>query len=69
MQIKRLCSIALGIVFLASTLSVGLAAQTASADTDQKIADLEKQLEVVRAEIDALKTKPAAPTLTPSQDD
>jgi hypothetical protein len=61
MRMKRLCSLALGIVFLACTLPVGLAAQTSSADTDQKIADLEKQLEAVRAEIDALKTKPAAP--------
>jgi hypothetical protein len=67
MQMKRLCSVALGIVFLAPTLSVGLAAQTSSADTDQKIADLEKQLEAVRAEIDALKTKPATPAAAPAE--
>jgi len=61
MQMKRLFSMALGLVFLACTLSVGLAAQTSSAETDRKIADLEKQLEAVRAQLDALKPKPAAP--------
>ena len=44
MRLKRLCNMALGFVFLACTLPAGLAAQTTSADTDQKIADLEKQL-------------------------
>lgn len=66
MQMKRLCSMALGIVLLAPTLSVGLSAQSSSADTDQKIADLEKQLDAVRAEIDALKTKPAALAAAPA---
>lgn len=58
---KRLCSTALGIVFLACSLPAGLAAQTSSSDVDQKIADLEKQLEAVRTELDALKPKPVVP--------
>lgn len=65
MRMKRLCSTALGFLFLACTLPAGLAAQTSSPDVDQKIANLEKQLEAVRAELDALK-KPAAPTPTPA---
>ncbi len=59
MRMKRLFSLALGFVFLACTVPVGLSAQTSSADTDKKIADLEKQLEAVRAQIEALKTAPA----------
>jgi hypothetical protein len=59
MQVKRLFSMALGFVFLACTLSVGLAAQTSSAETDKRIADLEKQLEAIRAQLDTLKAKPA----------
>ena len=67
MRMKRLCSMALGLVFLACTLPTGLAAQTSSADTDKKIADLEKQLEAIRAELDALKPKAAAaPTTAPA---
>jgi Putative beta-barrel porin-2, OmpL-like. bbp2 len=65
MRMKRLCSMALGFLFLACTLPAGLAAQTSSPDVDQKIADLEKQLEAVRAELDALK-KPAAPAPAPA---
>jgi hypothetical protein len=57
LNIKRLTSKALGSLFLACALSGGLAAQTS--DTDKKIADLEKQLEAVRAQIEALKTAPA----------
>ena len=60
MRMIRLFRMALGLVFMATTLPVGLAAQTSSADTDRKIADLEKQLEEVRAELDAMKPKPAA---------
>jgi hypothetical protein len=59
MNLKRLYSKALGIVFLACALPVGLAAQ--ATDTDKKIADLEKQLEAVRAQIEALKTPAPAP--------
>jgi hypothetical protein len=62
---KRLCSMALGFLFLACTLPTGLIAQTSSPDVDQKISDLEKQLEAIRAELDALK-KPAAPAPTPA---
>jgi len=65
MQVKRLCSMALGFVFLACTLSVGVMAQTSSAETDRRIADLEKQLEAIRTELNALKTAPAAPTPAP----
>ena len=60
MNLKRLYSKALGIAFLACILPVGLAAQ--ATDTDKKIADLEKQLEAVRAQIEALKTPAPAPT-------
>ena len=56
MRMKRLYKLALGVVFLACTLPAGLSAQTSGADTDKKIADLEKQLEAIRAELDALKT-------------
>jgi hypothetical protein len=52
--------VALGAVVLACALPIGVAAQTSSADTDKKIADLEKQLEAIRSELDALKTTPAA---------
>jgi len=62
---KRLCSMAMGFLFLACTLPAGLAAQTSSADTDKKIADLEKQLDAVRAQIEALKAAPA-PTPAPA---
>ena len=55
MRLKSLCNLAMGLVFLACTLPAGLAAQTSSADTDQKVADLEKQLQAIRAELDALK--------------
>ena len=61
MRLKSLCNMAMGLVFLACTLPAGLAAQTTSADTDQKVADLEKQLQAIRAELDALKSQPAAP--------
>ena len=61
MRLKSLCNMAMGFVFLACTLPAGLAAQTTSADTDQKVADLEKQLQAIRAELDALKSQPAAP--------
>jgi len=61
MRMNRLFRMALGLVFLAGTLPVGLAAQTSSADTDKKIADLERQLEAMRVELDALKARPAAP--------
>ena len=61
MRLKRLCSMAMGFVFLACTLPAGLAAQTTSANTDQKVADLEKQLQAIRMELDALKSQPAAP--------
>jgi len=54
---KRHFPQALCLVFLACSMTMGLAAQTT--DTDKKIADLEKQLEVVRAQIDALKAAPA----------
>lgn len=57
MHMTRLCSKALGTLFLACALPAGLAAQTT--DTDKKIADLERQLEAVRAQIEALKTAPA----------
>jgi hypothetical protein len=40
-------------------------AQTSSAETDRRIADLEKQLEAIRTELNALKTAPAAPTPAP----
>jgi hypothetical protein len=50
---------AIGVAFLACTLPVGLAAQTSSADTDRKVADLEKQLQAIRAELDAIKSAPA----------
>jgi hypothetical protein len=62
---KRPYKMALGSVFLACTLTVGLAAQTSSADTDAKIVNLEKQLEAMRAELDALKSKPVAPAAAP----
>jgi len=65
MRMKRLCSMAMGFLFLACTLPAGLAAQTSSADTDKKIADLEKQLDAVRAQIEALKAAPA-PTPAPA---
>ncbi len=65
MRMKRLCSTALGFLFLACTLPVGLSAQTSSADVDQKIADLEKQLAAVKAQLDARKTPPA-PTPAPA---
>lgn len=58
MRLKSLCNIAIGFVFMACTLPVGLAAQT-SADTDKKVADLEKQLQAIRAELDAIKSAPA----------
>ena len=61
MRLKSLCNTAMGLVFVACTLPVGLAAQTSSADTDQKVADLEKQLQAIRAELDAVKSQPAAP--------
>ncbi len=61
MRLKSLCNMAMGFVFLACTLPVGLAAQTTSADTDQKVADLEKQLQAIRAELDAIKSQPAVP--------
>jgi hypothetical protein len=51
-------------MFLACTFPTGLAAQTSASDVDQKIADLEKQLEAVRAELEALKPKPAVPATT-----
>ena len=57
---KRLCIVALGAAVLACALPIGVAAQTSSPDTDQKIVDLEKQLDAIRAEITALKTTPAA---------
>jgi hypothetical protein len=65
MHMKRLCSMALGALFLACTLPAGLAAQTSSADTDKKIADLEKQLEAVRTQIEALKAA-SAPVAAPA---
>ena len=61
MRLKSLCNMAMGFVFLACTLPAGVAAQTTSADTDQKVADLEKQLQAIRTELDALKSQPAAP--------
>lgn len=56
MNLKRLYAKVLGVVFLACALPVGLAAQ--ATDTDKKIADLEKELEAVRAQIEALKAAP-----------
>ncbi|HVJ05866.1 MAG TPA: outer membrane beta-barrel protein, partial [Candidatus Saccharimonadales bacterium] len=61
MRMNRLCSTALGFLFLTCTLPVGLSAQTSSADIDQKIADLEKQLASVKAQLDAMKTPSAPP--------
>lgn len=58
MRLKSLCKLAMGLVFLACTLSAGLVAQTS--DTDQRVNDLEKQLQAIRAELDALKSAPAA---------
>ena len=63
---KRLFKMALGLVFLASTLPVGLAAQTSSGDTDKKIADLQKELEAVRAELEALKPNRAPAAAAPA---
>src|ERR1039457_1800690 len=66
MRMNRTYKLALGLVFLACTIPIGLAAQTSSADTDQKVADLEKQLQAIRAELDAMKAQPAAaPAATP----
>jgi len=59
MRMARLYKMALGVVLLACTLPAGLAAQTSSTDTDKKISDLEKQLEAIHAELNALKGKPA----------
>ena len=64
MRMKRLYKMALGLVLLACTLPAGLSAQTSSADTDKKISDLEKQLEAIRAELNALKPAAAAPAAT-----
>ena len=61
MPLKCLFRMALGLVFLVSMLPAGLAAQTSSSDTDKKIADLEKQLEAIHAELEALKPKTATP--------
>jgi hypothetical protein len=59
LKMKRLCSLALGVVFLSCTLPSGVSAHTSSADTDKRIADIEKQLDALRAELEALKSKPA----------
>ena len=55
MTMKRLRSAALVLMFLASTVPAGFAAEASSSDVDARIAALEKQLEAVRVELDALK--------------
>lgn len=62
MRMKRFYRIGLGLIFLACTLPAGLTAQTSDSDTNSKIADLEKQIEAIRAELETLKSRPAAPT-------
>ena len=47
----------LGVVFLAAVVSPAVLAQ--STDIDQRVADLQKQVEALRAELAALKPKPA----------
>jgi len=55
---RKKCLIqALGVVFLAVLVSPAVFAQ--SSDVDQRIADLQKQVEALRAELAALKPKPA----------
>lgn len=65
MREKCLSRLVLGILFLACVLPSGVVAQTTSADTDKKISELEKQLEAIRAELDALKAK-TVETSTPA---
>jgi hypothetical protein len=65
MSLKRLHLRALGILFLACAIPVGLTAQ--ATDTDKKISDLEKQLDAIRVQIEALKTAtPATPATAPA---
>jgi hypothetical protein len=64
MRMNRLCSPALGLIFLACCFPAGLAAQASTSDVNQKIADLEKQLNAVRAELEALKPTPTVPPTT-----
>jgi hypothetical protein len=63
MSMKRSKKMALGFAFLAFTLPVGLAAQTA---TDQQVSDLQKQVQALRAEMDAMKAASSTPKVIPA---
>ena len=63
MSMKRSKKLALGLALLAFTLPVGLAAQTA---TDQQVSDLQKQVQALRAEMDAMKAASSTPKVIPA---
>ena len=63
MSMKRSNRLALGAALLAFALPVGLAAQTA---TDQQVNDLQKEVQALRAEMDAMKNAATTPRVMPA---
>lgn len=64
MSFKRLALKAVGVLLIACALPLAMAAQTS--DTDKKLIELEKQLDALKAQIEAMKAAPpaAAPAAT-----
>ena len=63
MSMNRYKKLALGATILAFALPMGLAAQTA---TDQQVNDLQKEVQALRAEMDAMKNAAATPRVMPA---